>query len=89
MAKRSKSKDDSEPSIAVKTKPTFTEVQAIFPAKIKATGEVTKTEYEWRDAGDVRLVDDRDVPALLQKKVGISGCCGSNSKGNPLFSIKE
>ena len=91
MAKRSESQDGSEPSVKaiVEDKPVFAEVQAMFPAKIKATGEVTKTKYEWSDGGDVQLVDVRDVPALLLKKVGQGSCCGNNSSGNYLFVVKE
>ena len=86
MAKRSRANDVSLRDVK-EIPQIFTEVQAIFPAKIISTGEVTKTKYTWSGGGTIISVDDRDVPALLLKKVGTGSCCGNTSKGNLMFRV--
>ena len=59
----------------------------IFPAKLIYTGLVTGEPYEWSGPGSIVSVNSEDLADLLSKKIGESSCCGSSSKGNPLFEV--
>ena len=60
-------------------------IKAIYPATIKYAGQVTGQLYTWLGAGDVQPVDERDVPFLLEKRIGNRGCCGAVHNGNKVF----
>lgn len=66
---------------------TITQVQSIFPARLKYTGVATGKLYVWEKAGDIVSVENADLMDLMSKKVGEKGCCGDNLNGNPVFQI--
>lgn len=74
-------------NIQNKTYNNTTQVQSIFPAKLRYTGATSGKEYIWEKAGDVVSVENVDLDELLTKKVGSKGCCGDNLNGNPVFQI--
>lgn len=57
-----------------------------FPATLKLVGAVSGKQYEWKNAGARVVVDARDVPNLLTKRVGNSVCCG-NTQSTTLFEV--
>lgn len=86
MAKRSVSYDDGErleideeeysPKVVEIVLPPSTtqKVVLLIDSLTKIQGAVTKEIYVFNGAGSVVDVDERDVPALLGKKLG-RGCC--------------
>jgi hypothetical protein len=60
-------------------------IRSMYPARLRYTSPSTGELYEWLDAGSVVEVVSEDVPFLLSKKLGSSGCCGVKSDGNQLF----
>lgn len=61
-------------------------IQSLFPATLIYTGQVSGKSYQWDGAGKVVEVDERDVPYLLSKRIGRTGCCGGVAGGNVLFA---
>lgn len=68
----------------------YKKVQSVIDSRLLYTGQVSQRQYEWGKAGDVILVDERDVPELLSKRLGKRLCCGNNiSEGNIVFQAVE
>lgn len=64
----------------------YKEIQSLIDSRLLYAGQVSQRQYEWSRAGDVILVDERDVPELLSKRLGGRLCCGENiSDGNRIF----
>lgn len=57
-------------------------------AAVKMQGSVTGKHYLWSRSGAVVEVDERDAPALLEKRLGDRACCGSANK-NYVFAIVD
>ena len=86
--KRTYTKKDTEPK-EVLDKPKATTYNKIsltsqFSAHITLEGSITGKFYRWPKSGDAVEVDERDVPNLLEKKIGERFCCG----GKPNFILK-
>jgi len=63
-------------------------VQLLYPAKVSRIGQVTGKQYTWNKSGEILDVFKEDVPALLNSRIGSTGCCGSSGRnGNPLFPV--
>ncbi len=64
----------------------YKEIQLLIDSRLLYTGQISGEQYVWQRAGDVILVDERDVPELLSKRLGGRLCCGENiSDGNRIF----
>lgn len=61
-------------------------VRSMVSAFVRYHGAVTGNEYEWPRAGAEALVDERDVPNLLSKRIGNRSCCG-DSDANRIFEL--
>jgi len=63
-------------------------VQLVLQKNIKLnyTGKVTGNVYHFNGAGSVVSVDERDVPAMLEKGANRRSCC-SGLKTSPYFMI--
>lgn len=96
MAKRNSLKIEDgiistkEEVVAAEEKQTYnysvSQVVSLIQARIIHNGEITGNRYEWPSAGSIVPVDDRDVPALLEKRLGRRGCCGAQD-GNKVFEL--
>lgn len=63
-------------------------VVSVYPSIIKYSGRETGQPYVWNGAGDIQNVNEKDVPYLLEKRIGNRGCCGSaNTNGNKVFEL--
>lgn len=58
-------------------------LQSMLDARILYTGQATGKSYEWVRAGSVVVVDAKDAPALLQKRIKTQSCC--NGSDNAIF----
>lgn len=92
MEKSNQSNDSVrvKPTVATKSTATYnntTNIQSIFPAHLKYTGLISGKSYEWEQAGAIVAVNSEDVPDLLSKRIGATGCCGGNSDGNKVFQV--
>ena len=56
-----------------------------FSARITLEGSVSGERYTWERSGAAVDVDARDVPMLLEKKMGEQFCCG----GKPNYILKR
>lgn len=74
-----------KPVVETISENTTIRLRSLFPAKIKYSGHVSGQPYQWDEAGSVVTVRIEDAPYLLSKKLGSTGCCGSQSGGNQLF----
>ena len=45
--------------------------------KLNITGAITGYKYTWDGAGSVVDVDNRDVPAIMNRAVRKTSCCGT------------
>ncbi len=63
----------------------YTKVQSLIESEIYHTGQVSLRQYYWHKSGDTVLVQDEDVPALLEKRLGKKTCCGDGT--NKIFQI--
>lgn len=64
----------------------YRRIQALYDAHLVYEGEVSGRQYEWMGAGSVVEVDERDVPALVSKRIGVRSCCGESGLGNLVFA---
>ena len=64
-------------------------IQSRISARVQATGLISGKRYLWERAGAIVEVDCRDVPGLLEKKLGEKPCCGGNSDNLKVFEIVE
>ena len=71
--------------IAPESKINTVRVQSLIDAHLYYTGQVSGELYEWRMAGTVVEVDERDVPELLSKRLGKKMCCGNGT--NLIFQL--
>lgn len=55
-------------------------IQSLVDAHVYYTGQISGELYEWRKAGAIVDVDERDVPELLAKRPGKKPCCGGERK---------
>lgn len=62
------------------------EIQSLIDAHLLYAGKATLRQYEWKKAGDIVLVDNKDALELLEKRLGIKQCCGDQN-GNKIFQI--
>lgn len=58
-------------------------LQSLLDAHIHYDGQVTGKHYEWVRAGSVVVVDAKDAPTLLQKRIKTQSCC--NQSDNAIF----
>ena len=61
-------------------------IQSLIEAHLIYAGQISGEQYEWSRAGEVTLVDERDVPELLTKRLGAKLCCGGDDN-NRIFQI--
>lgn len=95
MASKKKSKPEQkkvtlpETKVTLDTKKTVTynkiKLRNLLSAKVKLPGSVTQEWYVWLKAGYILEVDERDAPALLEKRLGNKHCCG----GSPSMLFEE
>lgn len=65
-------------------------IQSLIDSRLLYTGQISGEQYEWSRAGDIVVVDERDVPEMLAKRLGTRLCCGNNiSDGNRIFELYE
>lgn len=64
----------------------YVNIQSLIEAHLFYTGQATQRQYEWRSAGVIVGVDEKDVPELLSKRLGGKLCCGSGND-NRIFQI--
>lgn len=64
-------------------------IQSLLDARLEYFGKVSLRQYTWSKAGDIRNVDERDVPELLSKRIGVRSCCGEGGLGNLVFQKLE
>jgi len=62
-------------------------IQSLIDSRLLYTGQTSGKQYEWSRGGDVILVDERDVPEMLSKRIGQRSCCGEGLLGNKVFEI--
>lgn len=60
-------------------------IESLIQAHLEYTGKVSGRQYVWNRAGDIILVDEADVPELLDKRLGKKTCCGNGE--NRIFQI--
>lgn len=60
-------------------------IESLFDAHLVYTGQETGKQYVWPHSGSTQSVDERDVPALLSKRIGERSCCGQGLQGNLVF----
>lgn len=60
----------------------------MIDAHLVYTGRVSGKRYEWPKAGDIVLVLSEDLSNLLEKRIGVSTCCGDPT-GNRVFQTVE
>lgn len=65
---------------------TYREIQSLIASHLIYTGQISGQQYEWLKAGEVILVDNRDVPELIAKRLGAKLCCGGGDD-NRIFEI--
>jgi hypothetical protein len=53
-------------------------LQSLMDAHLHYTGEVTKRQYEWKQAGSIVEVDSKDALYLLSKRIKTQSCCVVN-----------
>ena len=73
-------------NVAVISKPitiNSVKLQSLLDARVLYTGQATGKSYEWVRAGSVVVVDAKDAPALLQKRIKTQSCC--NQSDNAIF----
>ena len=79
----------TEKQVLVRITPEVTinkvKVQSLIDAHLYYTGQVSGQLYEWNKAGAIVEVDEKDVPELLQKRLGKKTCCGSGD--NKVFQL--
>lgn len=91
MAKHTSSKNDPDlevPVVKVQDEPynySVVQIESMIDAHLVYTGQVSGKQYEWTKAGSIQLVDERDAPALLSKRIGERSCCGEGLQGNLVF----
>jgi len=61
------------------------QIQSLIDSRLLYSGKATGRQYEWAKSGDVILVDERDAPELLAKRIGERSCCGEGLLGNQVF----
>ncbi len=85
MNKKFPETNHQERVVKTSTPDTITSVklQSLLDAHIHYTGQVTGKSYEWVRAGSVVVVDAKDAPALLQKRIKTQSCC--NQSDNAIF----
>jgi len=81
--KRSYTEKDTKPKkkkvpLVGKSSNTYNKISLTsqFSARIKLCGSVSGECYVWEQSGAAVEVDARDVPMLLEKKMGEKFCCG-------------
>ena len=62
-------------------------VQSLIDAHLYYTGRESGIQYEWTKAGAIVIVDERDVPDLLARKLGKKTCCGGGD--NHVFQLAQ
>lgn len=62
------------------------EIESLIESRLEYRGQETGRLYYWNKSGDVALVDERDVPELLKRRLGKKQCCG-NGDGNYIFQL--
>lgn len=53
-------------------------LQSLMDAHLHYTGEVTKRQYEWKQAGSIVEVDSKDALYLLSKRIKTQSCCSGS-----------
>ncbi len=81
-----------EKATVEKTAPKITisrvNVQSLFPARVIKVGAVSGERYDFKEAGSILSVDERDVDDLLAYRIGTTSCCGgSDPSGNTVFQL--
>lgn len=65
----------------------YRKVRALIDSRLLYVGKVSERQYEWTKAGSIVDVDERDIPELLAKRIGVRSCCGAGLQGNQVFEI--
>ena len=63
----------------------YVRIQSLIESEIYHTGQASSRQYYWHKSGDVVEVEEQDVPALLEKRLGKKTCCGDGT--NQIFQI--
>ena len=89
MNKKLRDLGELEKPMVVEIKPTIiikvVEIQSLIESHLVYIGKSTGRQYEWLRAGDTVSIDERDVPELLEKRLGKKTCCGNGE--NRIFQI--
>lgn len=64
-------------------------ITSLVDAHLEYTGRVSGKLYRWDRAGAVTVVDERDAPELLEKRIGNKSCCGGSRHGTLVFQKAE
>lgn len=64
----------------------YVKIRSLVDAHFTYIGRESGEQYEWKNAGAISSVDERDVPELLTKRLGGKTCCGG-SDGNLIFEV--
>lgn len=75
--------EENAPDVTINT---TKRVQSLIDAHLIYDGRVSGQRYEWRRAGAIVEVDERDVPELLAKR-SKKPCCGQEP--NKYFQLAE
>lgn len=66
----------------------YIKVRSLIDSRLLYSGQVSGEQYTWAKAGSIIDVDERDVPELLAKRIGVRLCCGGGA-GNKVFEIYD